>query len=290
MFPGPMFPGSPADNELRNLQALQHGRWLQEQELDHHKIQLATEPPLNKVKYSDDWLKLHFKVIQRLVEEPMFAQPRVGEPCLEVCILGAKLYGPWMHPLLNVLKKPFVRHYIDTEMIGETKRWEGDPRVCHWNEKMLFLPRGAKISQFEILNDTDMPLVLGDCALNTETIWTTAKNCGRYLIELPILYQSREVGSIQLRFCEWNGRPLDEERVENGNLFGTLAGMVDNDSYGYGANQPMPMGPFGLPGPMGMSNGFPGMMPGSMAPSFGPAMPPYMAGGNPRMFPGSARF
>merc|ERR1719345_86201 len=118
----------------------------------------------------------------------MFAQPRIGEPTMEVSVVGANLWGPWMHPWLNVLRKPFVRHYIDTEMIGETKHWEGDPRTPRWEEKMLFLPRGGKVTQFEILSGADptmmgprgpdLPLVLGDCALSTETIWTTAQNCG----------------------------------------------------------------------------------------------------------------
>jgi len=252
--------------------------------------QLHAEPPLKKVKDLGEWLDLHFKVIQRLVEEPMFAEPRMGEPCMEVTVVGANLWGPWMHPFQNMLQRPFVRHYIDTEMIGETKPWEGrPPNQPRWQEKMLFLPRGAKVSQFEILNDTEIPLVLGECALSTETIWTTAKNCGRYLLDLPILYQGNEVGNIQLRFSMWNGRPLEEENPMLGHIGGTLAGAMDNDNFG--SNVPASVfaeDNFRVPGPMGMPTTYDGPMsrPGSMNNLFAPPMSPYppvMPGYGPRM-------
>lgn len=250
----------------------------------YDRMQLHAEPPLKKVKALDDWLDLHFKVIQRLVEEPMFAHPRIGEPTMEVTVVGANLWGPWMHSFQNMLHKPFVRHYIDTEMIGETKKWDqGDPRTPRWQEKMLFLPRGAKVSQFEILNDTQIPLVLGDCALSTETVWTTAKNCGRYLLDLPILHQGNEVGKIQLRFSMWNGRPLEEENPMLGHmeLQGTLAGAMDNDYIGSGlgfARNPVPDSPFRVTGPMGMiPMTYNGAMPqpGFMNNAFAPPMSPY---------------
>lgn len=257
----------------------------------------TTEPPLKRVRYIDDWLQLHFKVIQRLVEEPMFAQPRIGEPTMEVCIVGANLWGPWPHPWQNMLRRPFVRHYIDTEMIGETKHWEGNPQHPRWEEKMLFLPRGGKISQFEILNDgadrqggqamvptagvimppgADLPLVLGDCALSTETLWTTAQNCGRYLLDLPILCQGNEVGKLQLQISMWNGRPLTEENPMMGAIGGTLAGAVDNDAFGPFANMPQPMVPGPL-GPMGMPMS--GMYNGYMQPPGSMVRPPMMSSG-----------
>jgi len=191
---------------LRDVYASQHAAYLQQQRANEPNNGHYVEPPSKRVRYIDEWLNLHFKIIQRLVEEPMFAAPKVGEPVLEVCVAGAQLYGPWPHPFLNDLKDIFVRHYIDTEMVGETKKWEedmGDPRCPNWNHKMLVLPRGAKVSQFEVLNGTSMPLVIGDCAFNTETLWKCAQDCGRYALNTPI--SSRGARSACCRYASEYG-------------------------------------------------------------------------------------
>jgi hypothetical protein len=217
---------------LADWHAQQHAVWLQQQRAMSPEARHFVEPPMKKIRGVDDWLELHYKLIQRLVEEPMFAQPKVGEPALEVTIIGAQLHGPWPHPYLNNVVKPFVRHYIDTEMVGETKQWDeayGDPRFPTWNSKMLVLPRGAKVSQFEVLTGTNMPLVLGDCAFNTETLWKCAQNCGRYVLNCPICYQGHEVGTLQVRLRMWDGMPLEEENTALAGLGGTLAGALDNE-------------------------------------------------------------
>jgi len=216
----------------RDVYANQHARWIQKQRAmsPEWNNPHCVEPPAKRIRYVDEWLDLHFKIIQLLVEEPMFAHPKIGEPVLEVHILGAQLWGPWPHPFLNNLYKPFVRHYIDTEMVGETKPWDEDkdPRCPQWNQKMLVLPRGAKVSQFEVLNGTRMPLVLGDCAFNTETLWKCAQDCGRFMLNVPILYMGREVGYLQVRLRMWDGMPLEEESTSLAGLDGTLAGALDN--------------------------------------------------------------
>lgn len=229
------------DFMARDIYALQHARYLQSQRAQNPEANVFHEPPEKKVKYLGEWLRLHYNVIQTLVEEPMFAEPKVGEPTLEVCILGAQLAGPWPHPYLNNIQRPFVRHYIDTEMVGETKRWDnGNPRFPMWNSKMLVLPRGAKVSSFEVLNDTQMPLVLGDCAFNTETLWKCAQDCGRYMLNVPICYQGLEVGHLQIRVRVWDGMPLEEEITQLQGLGDTLAGAMDNDfmrEFGYGGTR-----------------------------------------------------
>jgi hypothetical protein len=223
------------DAMVRHVFAAQHGRWLQERRAQDPNFNHFAEPPVKKIRWFDEWLDVHFKIIQRLVEEPMFAQPHIGEPALEVNIISAELWGPWPHPFLNALTQPFVRHYIDTEMVAETKPWgedndpNKDPRTPMWNEKFLVLPRGAKVSQFEVLNNMNMPLVLGDAAYNTETLWKCAQDCGRFMLDIPILYTGREVGRLRVRFRMWDGMPLEEENPHLAGLGGTLAGALDND-------------------------------------------------------------
>merc|ERR1719197_1634388 len=99
-----------ADMDIwRNVYAKQHAQFLQNRMNADPEFNHFVEPPIKKIKWLDEWLDLHFKIIQRLVEEPMFAKPRIGEPVLEVTIIGAQLWGPWPHPFLNMLTQPFVR-------------------------------------------------------------------------------------------------------------------------------------------------------------------------------------
>jgi hypothetical protein len=186
--------------------------------------------PLDKAITFMQQFKCHTGIVQSLVEEPMFRQPKFGEPVLEVKIAGAELHGPWPHPFLNNLQRPYVRHYIDNEMVGETKPWreDKDPRRPMWQERMLVFPRGARCSQFEVLNGTRQPLVLGDCAFSTETLWKTSRKCGKYTITCPILYKGYQVGNLMLQFGPWDGLPLDEDWQTLPELEGTLAGAIDN--------------------------------------------------------------
>jgi hypothetical protein len=186
------------------------------------------QDPIEKVRTFTQFLELHLKIVEQLVEEPMFAEPKIGEPVLEVNIVGADLRGPWPHPYLYNLQKPFARHYIDCEMVGETKPWEGDPRAPRWKSKMLVLPRKARCSQFEVLNGTKVPLVLGDCAYSTETLWTCAQRCGRYTLNSPIMYKGYQVGTVMVQVKVWDGMPIEEETASLGMLGGTLAGALDN--------------------------------------------------------------
>lgn len=249
MGPG-MMPIMGMDPQLQNrlqLEALAHYRQLKEQQAFRDRFNLEPEPPLRRVRYLDDWLKLHFNVIQRLVEEPMFAEPRPGEPCMQVKICSAQLWGPWPHPFQQAVTRPFVRHYIDTEMIGETQHapYSGDSSMNFaWNETQLFLPRGAKVSQFELLVETPpdgrgLPLSIGDVALSTETLWYTARNAGPVKVQLPILFDGREVGKMELGFSQWDGRPLKEENaiLPQQKMFGTVAAAADRDDVGPYANQ-----------------------------------------------------
>jgi len=210
---------------------LEHAHYLQEQRVEEDRV-LHFEHPVKKAKTIQQWFNLHCKIVESLVEEPMFADPKVGEPCLEVMIASAELWGPWPYEAMNRIQRCFVRHYIDTEMVGETHRWESgprkDPRRPRWNYKMLVLPRGARCSQFEVLTEAGMPLVLGDCAFATETLWKCARNCGKFLLNAPICFQGQQVGHLQLRIGLWDGMPLDEENTMLQGLGGTLAGAMDN--------------------------------------------------------------
>lgn len=274
---------------LAEKYARDHAKWLRQQrEYSHEQEEPPhVEPPGKKAKDWKSWLQLHYHIVQTLIEEPMFAQPKVNEPALEICIIGAHLFGPWSHPFLYNLKSPFVRHYIDTEMVGETPPWneEKDPRAPRWNYKMLVLPRGARVSNFEVLNNTNMPLVLGDCAYATETLWKCATNCGRFMLDTPICHMGREVGTLQIRVSVWDGMPLEEETRDLG-LAGTLAGAVDTPfmrefgptGYRAGSDNPYPhatymasmaqrpMEPMSMP-----------YMPGAMPAVRSGMMPPTMA-------------
>jgi hypothetical protein len=220
-------------NLARDVYAMQHARYLQKMRSNDPEMNnpFGVEPPVKKIRYIDEWMDLHFRLIQRLVEEPMFAQPKIGEPVIEVTVMAAILHGPWQHPYMNMIYKPFVRQYVDTEMVGETKKYreDADPHFPVWNDKILYMPRGAKVAQFEVLNGMRMPLVLGDCAFNTETLWKCAQDCGRFALNTPILYQGTEVGKLQLRFRIWDGMPLDEVNPFLGQLDGTVAGALDNE-------------------------------------------------------------
>jgi len=207
--------------------AEEHAWYLQEQREKYAEPEQPNVPSSNVKGNWKTWLQLQVATVSSLVEEPMFAQPKIGEPVLEVTIVGAQLTGPWPHPFLYNLQRPFVRHYIDSEMVGETKPWETDPREPRWNSKMLVLPRGARCSQFEVLNGTEVPLVLGDCAYSTETLWTCAQRCGRYKLHTPIMYKGTQVGLLTVQVRVWDGMPVEESTSLAG-LGGTLAGALDN--------------------------------------------------------------
>mmetsp|Transcript_122746 Transcript_122746/g.192679 ORF Transcript_122746/g.192679 Transcript_122746/m.192679 type:complete len:278 (-) Transcript_122746:81-914(-) len=238
MMPTGAFPPSPYNLAMEHHHQmygeeyggqLLHERKKTEKEIEEHMLQTHREP-LDKARTFMQHFTVHTGIVQSLVEEPMFAQPKFGEPVLEVKIVGAELHGPWPHPLLNFLQRPFVRHYIDNEMVGQTRPWreDRDPRMPKWHERMLVFPRGARCSQFEILNDTPHPLVLGDCAFSTETLWQCSRRCGKYSIGSPILYKGYQVGTLMLQFGPWDGLPLDEDLSTLPALEGTLAGALDN--------------------------------------------------------------
>mmetsp|Transcript_58694 Transcript_58694/g.102732 ORF Transcript_58694/g.102732 Transcript_58694/m.102732 type:complete len:228 (-) Transcript_58694:56-739(-) len=177
------------------------------------------------------WTHAHLRIIRQLVEEPKWAEARPGEPVLQVQVIGAELGGGWPDPRLAGTIKPFVRHYIDGECVGETtindNPWQ--PRWGKIQGTFLTLPRGATCSQFEILDGRSrIPLFLGDVAFATETLWHAAENLGRYSIQMPLCFEGRQVGVLYCMFKMWDGMPLEDDSFLT-NLGGTLAGALEAD-------------------------------------------------------------
>jgi len=166
------------------------------------------------------WYKTHLRTIRQLVEDKSFVEARPGELVLEVWMLDAVLTGPFPHVGNHQLKNLFVRQVVDDEDVGHTRvahdyhisygRYGAQQHHPVWNERMLVIARGAAINRFQVWMGSYSPVLLGECIFSTETLWHVATTCGRFDVKVPLLLNQLKVGSLHLRFQQWDGEPLTE--------------------------------------------------------------------------------
>mmetsp|Transcript_40814 Transcript_40814/g.108165 ORF Transcript_40814/g.108165 Transcript_40814/m.108165 type:complete len:171 (-) Transcript_40814:84-596(-) len=151
--------------------------------------------------FSKGWYTTHLRAIRQLVQEPQTAEPRPGEPILDVLVTQAELMpGPHM-------ENPLVRFVIDDQIIDETEPFTG-PNLCHpeFFTRFLALPRGAGICRFQLWSGYAPHIMRGECLFNAETLWRTARKCGQLGFDMPLLWHGKDmIGILRLHIKEWDG-------------------------------------------------------------------------------------
>jgi len=159
--------------------------------------------------FDSRWYWTQYDAISQLVLDPEYAPPAPDEPILEVIIDRAELDPKHVSEVYS----PFVKLYMDDEMVGESSASEGYHVDMHrpvWNERILVVPRDCYRAHFELCSRFGNCLdsvKRGQCALNLASLWRCAA-VRPIPMDLPLMRGATQVGVLKLRFQKWDGQPL----------------------------------------------------------------------------------
>lgn len=159
---------------------------------------------------SKSWYTSHLRTITRLLQEPADAELGPAEPVLEVAFSFAEL-GPLPREANHRVQAPFVRLWMDGQLIGETSVYTGgDTRRPVWNERFLVLPRGSWCSRVEVCEVLGGATVRCHCAVGTETLWKAAAHTGGFSVAMPLRHEQTAVGVLHAHVRMWDGQPIQD--------------------------------------------------------------------------------
>mmetsp|Transcript_41919 Transcript_41919/g.115596 ORF Transcript_41919/g.115596 Transcript_41919/m.115596 type:complete len:183 (+) Transcript_41919:74-622(+) len=170
--------------------------------------------------FDKSWYTDHVRGISELVQDPRNIRPKPDTPILEIVVRGAEL-PPLPNQVVQTVQRPFVRLWIDGELVGETSRFEEPCAPSSrpvWNERLLVLPQGAACFRFEVCEDVmEFVAVRCSCAVSAPGLWEAVTNCGGMAFDQPLLHRERganaKVGTLRLHIGLWNGKPAQDPQI-----------------------------------------------------------------------------